>query len=69
MAKSSELSGFYKLSVADRVKAVKDFAGLSEEEAASLQAPGALGFDVANRMVENVIGVMPVDGCSNELSH
>ena len=34
--------------------------GLSEEEAAVLQKPGALGFDVANRMVENVIGVMPV---------
>jgi len=60
MAKSSELSGFYKLTVADRVKAIKDFAGLSEEEAALLQKPGPLGFDVANRMVENVIGVMPV---------
>ena len=60
MDKSSELSGFYKLTVADRVKAVRAFAGLSEEEAALLQKPGALGFDVANRMVENVIGVMPV---------
>ncbi|MGP8068267.1 MAG: hydroxymethylglutaryl-CoA reductase, degradative [Candidatus Bathyarchaeia archaeon] len=60
MAKSSEISGFYKLPVADRVKAVKDFAGLNEEEAALLQKPGALGFEVADRMVENVIGVMPV---------
>jgi hydroxymethylglutaryl-CoA reductase len=60
MDKSSELSGFYKLSVADRVKAVKDFAGLNDEEEALLQKPGALGFDVANRMIENVIGVMPV---------
>ena len=60
MDKGSELSGFYKLTVADRVKAVRDFAGLSEEEEALLQKPGALGFDVANRMVENVIGVMPV---------
>ena len=60
MVKSSEISGFYKLSVPDRVKAVRDFAGLSEEEAGLLQKPGALGFDVANRMVENVIGVMPV---------
>ena len=60
MAKSSEISGFYKLPVADRVKAVKDFAGLNEEEAAMLQKPGALGFEVADRMVENVIGVMPV---------
>ena len=60
LGKSSELSGFYKLPVADRVKLLKEFVGLSEEEAAALQKPGALGFDVANRMVENVIGVMPV---------
>ena len=60
MGKSSEISGFYKLTVADRVKVVRDFAGLSDEEEALLQKPGALGFDVANRMVENVIGVMPV---------
>src|SRR5208337_3095591 len=60
MTKNSELSGFYKLTVVDRVKAIKDFAGLNEEEAALLQKPGPLGFDVANRMVENVIGVMPV---------
>ena len=39
---------------------LREFVGLSEEEAAVLQKPGALGFDVANRMVENVIGVMPV---------
>jgi hydroxymethylglutaryl-CoA reductase len=60
MTKSSEISGFYKLTVADRVKVVRDFAGLNEEEAAMLQKPGALGFEVADRMVENVIGVMPV---------
>jgi hydroxymethylglutaryl-CoA reductase len=60
MVKSSEISGFYKLTVSDRVKAVRDFAGLNEEEEALLQKPGALGFDVANRMIENVVGVMPV---------
>ena len=60
MTENSDLSGFYKLSVADRVKTLRQFAGLSEEEATLLQKPGALGFDVANRMVENVIGVMPV---------
>ena len=60
MVKSSEISGFYKLTVPERVKAVKEFAGLSEEEEALLRKPTALGFDVADRMVENVIGVMPV---------
>ncbi len=60
MGKSSELSGFYKLPVADRVRLVKEFAGLNDEETNLLQKPGALGFDVANRMVENLVGVMPV---------
>jgi hydroxymethylglutaryl-CoA reductase len=60
MGKTSELSGFYKLPVADRVRLVKEFAGLNDEEASLLQKPGALGLDVANRMVENLVGVMPV---------
>jgi len=42
------------------VRLLKDFARLTEEEAGLLQKPGALGFDVANRMVENLVGVMPV---------
>jgi hydroxymethylglutaryl-CoA reductase len=60
MSKSSEISGFYKLTIEERVKLVKGFAGLTDEEAALLQRPSALGFDAANRMVENVIGVLPV---------
>ena len=60
MGKSSELSGFYKLPVVERVKLLREFVGLSEDDASVLQKPGALGFDLANRMVENVIGVMPV---------
>ena len=42
------------------MRLLKDFARLTEEEAGLLQKPGALGFDVANRMVENLVGVMPV---------
>lgn len=60
MSKSSELTGFYKLPIPERIKLVKEFAGLTTEEASLLEKPGALGFEVANRMVENVIGVMPV---------
>lgn len=60
MSKSSEFSGFYKLPVSERVKLVKGFAGLSDEEAGLLEKPSVLGFDVANRMVENLVGVMPV---------
>jgi hydroxymethylglutaryl-CoA reductase len=60
MGKSSEFSGFYKLPVAERVKVIKEFAGLTEDEAGLLQRPSALNLDVANRMVENLVGVMPV---------
>jgi hydroxymethylglutaryl-CoA reductase len=60
LSRRSEFSGFYKLPVADRVRLLKELAGLTEEEAALLRKPGALGFDVANRMVENLVGVMPV---------
>jgi len=60
MNKSSEFSGFYKLSVSDRVKLVREFASLSNDDEATLNQTGALAFDVANRMIENVIGVLPV---------
>ena len=60
MAKSSELSGFYKLPVHERVKFVKEFANLTDEDEALLRQPGPLSLDLANRMIENVITVMPV---------
>jgi len=60
MSKSSEISGFYKLPIEERLKLVKGFAGLTDEEAVLLQKPAALSLDAANRMVENVIGVLPV---------
>lgn len=60
MGKSSEHSGFYRLPVKDRVKFVKDFAGLTEQDELALSQSGALSLELANRMIENVIGVMPV---------
>ncbi|MCG2728421.1 MAG: hydroxymethylglutaryl-CoA reductase, degradative [Candidatus Methanoperedenaceae archaeon] len=60
MAKTSKLSGFYKLSPEERLRAVSEFSGLTEEEASCISATGALSLDAADRMVENVIGVMEV---------
>ncbi|MEM2118510.1 MAG: hydroxymethylglutaryl-CoA reductase, degradative [Candidatus Bathyarchaeia archaeon] len=60
MNKSSVISGFYKLAPKRRLQLVKDFAGLSDEECALLQNTGSLPFDVADRMIENVIGVFPM---------
>ncbi|HHV79534.1 MAG TPA: hydroxymethylglutaryl-CoA reductase, degradative [Firmicutes bacterium] len=53
---SSKVSGFYKLSVDERLKFVKEFASLTDDEVSALKAPGALSLDAADRMIENVIG-------------
>jgi hydroxymethylglutaryl-CoA reductase len=59
MAKSSVISGFYKLSPKERLAIVKDFAGLTDEEVKLLENTGSLPMDVADHMVENVIGAFP----------
>lgn len=60
MAKTSKISGFYKQSPQERLKIVSEFSGLTEEESSSIGATGALSLDAADRMVENLIGVMEV---------
>ncbi len=59
MAKSSVISGFYKLPPKERLSMVKDFAGLTEQEIKLLENTGSLPIDVADHMVENVVGVFP----------
>jgi hydroxymethylglutaryl-CoA reductase len=54
--KSSKYSGFYKLSIDDRLKEIAEYAGLSAEEQKILLDPGSLTMDKADHMVENVIG-------------
>jgi hydroxymethylglutaryl-CoA reductase len=60
MVKSSLASGFYKLSPTERLKFVKEFAGLTDEEEVLLQNIGSLPLDLADRMIENVVGVFPL---------
>ena len=55
MTKTSKISGFYKLKPEDRLAKVKDFADLNEDEANSIFSSG-LDMDLADRMIENVIG-------------
>ncbi len=59
MVKSSVISGFYKLSPKERLAIIKDFAGLTEDEVRLLENTGSLPMDLADHMVENVIGVFP----------
>jgi hydroxymethylglutaryl-CoA reductase len=54
------ISGFYKLSPKERIQIVKEFAGLTDEEVALLQSTGALPLELADRMIENVVGAFPV---------
>ncbi len=54
-----EFSGFYQLSLPDRLSLLQKYCNISPEEVASLQNNQGLPVSVANRMVENVIGVFP----------
>ena len=57
--KSSLISGFYKLTPKDRLALVKQFADLSDAECAVLQNTGSLPLDLADHMIENVVGAIP----------
>jgi hydroxymethylglutaryl-CoA reductase len=67
MQDSSELTGFYKLPMAERLKLVQKLTGLSEEEVKTLSNTGGLPPEVADRMIENVIGgiTMPMGVATN----
>ncbi len=57
---SSSIEGFYKKNLEQRLDAVKGFAGLSDSEIALLKKYGALDFETANRMIENVFSTHPL---------
>ena len=54
--KSNQYSGFHKLTLEQRAAEVAEFSGLTEEEIGRLTKPGALHNDVADHVIENVIG-------------
>jgi hydroxymethylglutaryl-CoA reductase len=60
MVRTSQFSGFYKLNLDEKLKIVKEFSNLSEDEVSQLKIASALKIDAAERMIENVIGIMPV---------
>ncbi len=57
-AKTSRIPGFYKLSIEERLRKVAEFAELTEEEVELLKKVGNLDLEIADRMIENVIGTM-----------
>ena len=53
-------SSFSILSPSERRRILKKVAGLTEEEIEALSLPGSLSLDMADRMIENVVGLIPV---------
>ncbi len=53
----SDIQGFYKLPFEERVKIVKEFAGLTDNDVEILMGRG-LNLDQAQRMIENVVGTL-----------
>lgn len=51
---TSEISGFYTLDIAQRKRLVQEWANLSDDEAAALEA--SLPLEQADKMIENVVG-------------
>jgi len=60
MERTSQISGFYKLDLNGRLNIVKAFANLTDEEVGQLTSTSSLKMDLADKMIENVIGIMPV---------
>jgi hydroxymethylglutaryl-CoA reductase len=60
LEKTSRIAGFYKMSLEERLRIVAEFAGLTEEECALLRNTGSLELNLADRMIENVVGVMHI---------
>lgn len=67
--KSNQYSGFHKLTAAQRAAEVVEFAGLSQEDADLLTRPEALKMEIADHMIENVIGTfqLPIGVAMNFL--
>ena len=64
---SSRLKGFYKLSVPERRSLLADIAGLDDEMVSAWASVGELSEEVADRMIENVIGTysLPIGVATN----
>lgn len=54
--RSSRISDFYKLSIDERLKIIKEFSSLTDEEVETLKNSGGLKLEDADRMIENAIG-------------
>ncbi len=57
---TSRISGFHKMSPADRLAAVGSFAGLDAEAVAQLARPGNIDPHLADHMIENMVSTLSI---------
>jgi len=58
MVEDSRISGFYKLTLEERMKKVEEVTKIPHEELEPLFSPGAVDMTVLDHMIENVVGSM-----------
>jgi len=56
MERTSRIEGFYKLSMSERLKIVKEFGDLTSEEAMAITGFGGLDPSIPDKMIENAVG-------------
>ena len=56
--KSSNISGFYKIPIEERIEIIKNFSDLSDEDLVDLKKP--MDLSLADSMIENVIGTFEI---------
>ena len=56
--KSSQISGFYKMPIKERIKLIKEYSELNEEETKLFTS--CLDMGIADRMIENVLGTFEI---------
>jgi len=60
LKKTSRVRRFYEKTHDQRLKIIKDFSSISSEDFSLLKNLNSLDFDLANRMIENVVSTMPL---------
>jgi len=56
MERTSRIEGFYKMSAAERLRLVKEFGNLTDDEAAALAGIGGIDPSLPEKMIENAVG-------------
>ncbi len=56
MTGTSRIEGFYKLSIPERLKVLKEFATLTDDEVNALAGTNGLKVEAADKMIENAVG-------------